>query len=280
MSIIDWAAFTMPITYTESPPSEYVFRERVQQVTKDLLRILPTIMNYVIDDLQPTTAQRPYRRCYLCPNTGMRINCDPARREALIVFNGGACETVTKMGQDALRELLLAVSDSGTRLDIATDVPTELGVRAVSDAGWSKRIKSTSLIMSSMGETLYIGSRKSNAFARVYRYLAPHPRARLLRIEHELKKDQARSVAAVAAIHGVELAQRSVADKFSYQHPEVKKLFAGTIRDITTERTQRTLARTEIWLMTQAAPAFQKLVREGVIEDPRDWVNRYMLGDI
>lgn len=280
VSIIDWAAFTIPIDYTERQPNEPQFRARVVKVTEHLLKIIPTIMQVVVDDLEPTAAQRPYRRAYLCPNTGMRINADIARREALIVFNGGACSTVRKIGAQAMTELLLAVAESGSRLDIATDIETDLGVKAVADAGWNPRMKSTSLIVSSMGETLYIGSRKSTAFARVYRYLPPHPRARLLRVEHELKKEQARAVAGMAAIHGVELAQRSVADKFGYNASLLKKTFAGPVRDIKTERTQRTLARTELWLMTQAAPAFQRLVKQGVIDDPEAWVKRYMLGDI
>lgn len=280
MSIIDWAAFTVPISYTEQPPSEHLFRERIVSVTETLLDLIPTIMQHVIADLHPCQAQRPYRRGYLCPNTGLRINADVARREALIVFNGGACETVSKMGAEALQELMLAVIDSGTRLDIATDIATDLSVTAVSAAGWSKRIKSTSLIKSSMGETLYIGSRKSNGFARIYRYRAPHPRGEKLRVEHELKKQQARAVASIVAVHGVETAQRSIADKFDYQHPVLREVFSGAVRPIKTERTERTLARTEIWLMTQCAPAFQKLIREGVIDDPRAWVERYMLGGL
>jgi hypothetical protein len=129
-----------------------------------------------------------------------------------------------------------------------------------------------------MGVTLYIGSRKSNAFSRVYRYLPPHPRQSLLRVEHEMKKDQARAVASIAAIHSIDIAQRSVAHKFDYQHPLLTQTFEGSHRPIKTERVDRTLARTEIWLMSQAAPAFQRLVREGVITDPRAWVERYMLG--
>lgn len=278
MSILDWVSFTLPIQHTDSKPSEHAFQQRVINVTAKLNDIMPTVMSYSVDDLNVATPQRPYRRAWSCPNTGWRINADPQRSEALIVFNGGACETLRKMGAEAIREVLYQVIETGTRLDIATDIPTMVTIKDIERAGWSPRIKTTSYLASMSGDTLYVGSRKSGAFARVYRYAEPHPRAGLVRVEHELKKDQARAVAHIAAVHGLDIAQRSVAAKFAYEHPILQKAFSGSSRPVVTERHERTLARTEIWLMSQAAPAFQRLVAEGVIDDPRAWVERYMLG--
>jgi len=279
MTIVDWCAFTLPIAYTEEQPQPYAFRQRVARVVEQLGDTLPAVMQVSTDALVPATPQRPYRQAWACPNTGWRINADWKRKECLIVFNGAACEMVRKIGGDAERQVLLQVVETGTRLDIATDIPTVLSVKEVERAGWAKRITSTSYISSHKGDTLYIGSRSSGAFARVYRYAAPHPRHALLRVEHELKKEQACAVAQIAAVHGVEVAQRSVAAKFDYKHPVVAKNFAGTVRPIVTERHERTLAKTEIWLLTQCAPAFQRLVREGVIADPQAWVKKHMLGD-
>ncbi len=278
MTIVDWCAFTLPIEHTEEQPQPYAFRQRVVAVTKALEDLLPAVMQFSSEALVPTTPQRPYRQAYACPNTGWRINADWKRKEVLIVFNGAACEMVRNIGRDAERQVLLQVVETGTRLDIATDITTVLPVREVEKAGWSKRITSTSYISSQKGDTLYIGARSSGAFARVYRYAAPHPRHALLRVEHELKKEQARAVAQIAAVHGVEVAQRSVAAKFDYQHPIVARNFEGTVREIVTERHERNLAKTEIWLLTQCAPAFQRLVREGVISDPAAWVAKHMLG--
>ena len=280
MTIIDWAAFTLPISHTEAQPGEYSFRQRVANATVALESILPIVMSHSSDSLIEGTPQRPYRRAWVCPNTGWRINADWKRKEALIVFNGGACDTLRKMGADAMREVLLQVAITGTRLDLATDIAEPVSVQEVEKWGWAKRITSKSYITSGTGDTLYVGSRKSGAFARVYRYAEPHPRAKLLRVEHELKKEQARAVAEIAAVHGVDVAQRSVAAKFDYKHPVLSETFEGAVRPIVTERHERTMAKTEIWLMTQAAPAFQRLVRDGVIEDAEGWVKRYMLGGI
>lgn len=278
MTIIDWCAFTLPIDHTEEQPQRYAFQQRVIRVVEVFAERLPAVMQFSTEALVTATPQRPYRQAWACPNTGWRINADWKRKEVLIVFNGEACEMVRKIGRDAEQQVLLQVIESGTRLDLATDIPTVLSVKDVEKAGWAKRITSTAYISSHTGDTLYIGSRFSGAFARVYRYAVPHPRASLLRVEHELKKEQARAVAQIAAVHGVAIAQRSVAAKFDYQHPIVAKNFEGTVEPIVTARHERTLAKTEIWLLTQCAPAFQRLVREGVIEDPSAWIKKHMLG--
>jgi len=279
MAILDWCAFTLPIARTERQPSEHEFRMRIVDVTVQMGKLFPTLMKHSVADLEVATPQRPYRRAWSCPNIGWRINADWKREEVLIVFNGAACDLLRKIGDEAQRDILLQAIESGSRIDLATDVETSLDIKEIEHAGWAKRITSTGFISSHTGDTLYIGSRKSGAFARVYRYAPPHPRSGLLRIEHELKKEQARAVAKIAAIHGVDEAQRSVAAKFNYQHPLLLEVFAGTSSPIVTERHERTMARTEIWLMTQAAPAFQRLVRDGVITDPAAWVKKYMLGD-
>ena len=280
MAIIDWIALTLPIAHSEKQPGHHAFMQRVLAVVANMQDLFPAMMQSATDDLTVCTTQRPYRHAWTCTSTGWRINADWKRKEALIVFNGAACEMLRKMGGDALSEVLRQTERTGTRLDLATDIPTTELVRGIEAAGWSKRIKSTSFISSQSGDTVYVGSRSSGAFARVYRYASPHPRSALLRVEHEMKKEQARAVAALAWMHGVDSAQRSVAAKFDYKHPVLIKAFAGTSHQIVTERHQRTLAATEMWLMTQCAPAFQRLVREGVISDPAKWVNRYMLGDL
>ena len=279
MTIMDWAAFTIPIMKTAEQPSPGAMRVRVGYAVEALADIIPAIVIHS-ESLIECTPQRPYRYAWQCPTMGYRVNADWMREEMLIVFNGSACEQLRKLDASAINQVLLAVEHSGTRLDLATDIETQVDIQEVSNFKWSERITSTSIIKSGAGDTLYVGSRKSEAFARVYRYHEPHPRARLLRVEHELKKARARAVASVAAVHGIEVAQRSVAERFGYKHPTLMEAFSGRTVFIKTEEHKRTMAKTEIWLMTQCAPAFARLVKEGVIEDPKAWVERYMLGDI
>ncbi len=280
MTILDWAAFTLPIPYTERQPLPNEFQKRIESVLKNMGELMPLITAHCADYLALVTPQRPYRKAYCCPNVGFRINADWKRREALIVFNGAACEMVRGIGAAAIIELLVRVEATGSRLDFATDISTNISPADVQERGWSKRIVSKSYIQSQQGNTLYIGSRKSDAFCRVYKYNPPHPRSDKLRIEFELKKQRARAVAGIAIVDGVAVAARSVAARYEFGHPTVLEAFAGSIRQIKTEAHKRSMASTEAWLLTQAAPAFLRLVREGVISDPRAWVERYFLGNI
>ena len=280
MSILDWAAFTVPIEFTEKQPGENAFQKRIQRVVDKLAEWLPDVLVHSTENLSVTTSQRPYRRAWKCPNMGWVINADWKRKECLIVFNGSACEQLRKVGGLAHKQVLLMVAESGTRLDLATDIETMMDIKEIEVAGWTERISSTSYITSSSGDTLYVGSRKSEACARIYRYRDPHPRAHLMRVEHELKQGRARAVASIAALHGIEAAQLSVASRFDYKHHALLDRFTGETYKIETEAHKKDKAKTEIWLMTQCAPAFQKLVKEGVIDDPKAWVKKYMLGDI
>ncbi len=280
MTIIDWAAFTLPIMYTETQPSLNGFQIRVTAVLEQMCELMPIITAHCADYLTLVTPQRPYRKGYACPNVGFRLNADWTRKEVLVVFNGQACGFVRELGNAAEVELLARVEATGTRLDFATDIDTTVSPTDVQEKGWSKRIISKSYIQSSQGQTLYIGSRKSDAFCRVYRYHPPHPRSDKLRIEFELKKDRARAVAGIAIVDGVATAARSVAARYEFGHATVLEAFHGHIRQIKTEAHNRSLASTEQWLLTQAAPAFLRLVREGVIADPQDWVSRYLLGNV
>lgn len=280
MTIIDWAAFTLPIEHTEAKPSEYGFQQRVNRTVAQMAELMPLITAHCADYFTLVTPQRPYRKAYACPNVGFRINADWKRKEVLVVFNGQSCEFVRGLGTAACIELLVRVEATGSRLDFATDITTLVSPQDVQEQGWSKRIVSKSYVQSSQGRTLYIGSRKSDAFCRVYRYNPPHPRSDKLRIEFELKKDRARAVAGIAIVDGVGTAARSVAARYEFGHQDVLDAFRGHIRQIKTEAHNRSMASTEQWLLTQAAPAFLRLVREGVIADPRAWVDRYLLGNI
>jgi len=280
VTILDWAAFTLPIAYTERQPLPNEFQQRIEKVMAQMGELMPIITAYCADYLMFVTPQRPYRQAYACPNVGFRINADWKRREALIVFNGQACQMVQGIGVAAIIELLVRVEATGSRLDFATDISTLVSPADVQERGWSKRIVSKSYIQSQQGNTLYIGSRKSDAFCRVYRYNPPHPRSDKLRIEFELKKQRARAVAGIAIVDGVETAARSVAARYEFGHEVVLDAFAGHIRQIKTEAHMRSMASTEMWLLTQAAPAFLRLVKEGVISDPKAWVGRYFLGNI
>jgi len=84
---------------------------------------------------------------------------------------------------------------SVTRLDIATDIETDTDPRDFVLARVGARLKSHQTVVSPSGVTCYLGSPKSDRFARVYRYHEPHERAGLLRVEMVFRKQQAHHAA-------------------------------------------------------------------------------------
>lgn len=225
----------------------------------------------------PVVAQRPYTDAYQCSTSAIRIHMARFRNECLVTLSGEACQAV-RLLPNVMTALLQSVQTSGTRLDIAYDVKTNRLPTDVLSAGISPRYKTTSQMTSSTGETVYIGSRKSEVMLRIYRYFEPHPRAKLLRFEFELKGETARQCAGEALVSGVAPVLRGLAERIGFVSPSVREWFAGKSVTINTASHKRTLAKTEMWLIKQAAPAFIKLVREGVIDDPDEWVRRYFLG--
>jgi hypothetical protein len=175
--------------------------------------------------------------------------------------------------------LLFDVQARLTRLDVTTDIETDCTPMEFVNAGYSDRIKSRASYNSPTGSTEYVGSRSSNRLGRVYRYVAPHPRSHLLRVEHELKKEAARAAAAWMLAYGVESVQASIGAEMGWKHPlwTPEQPSAGRIG---VPRGDRTLGKTELWLRSQAAPAFAKLYAAGLIEDPEAWLKEVFLSKI
>lgn len=98
---------------------------------------------------------------------------------------GQACADIRAV--NAIEKLAEVVGTRASRVDLAVDLETEDEVLFFIDNGYNPVFKSHGFIQSATGDTYYIGSRKSERMARVYRYHAPHPRHKSLRVEVELK---------------------------------------------------------------------------------------------
>lgn len=177
---------------------------------------------------------------------------------------------------DIERDMLIVAAERVTRIDIASDILT-----TTTPAQFVKeRTRSTqhahASVTSKTGDTEYVGGRTSEKFARVYRYAEPHPRARWLRVEHEIKKNAAKSVVAEVLARGVHSVQASLGMAFGWGHADWQPDERDASK-ITTPTNDRSAAKTELWLRTQAASAFKKLVEKGIIEHPEDWLKEVFL---
>jgi len=190
---------------------------------------------------------------------------------ALVEISGKGCEKLR--GTKEMLEIVDDIQDECTRLDIAIDI---LGVTPdeILKSGHSAAFRTHSRIVSDTGTTIYVGSQKSERYARVYRYNPPHPRANLCRIELVHRKRYAKIAAQSIVKHGVEVTGLMALAAYGFDHDAVPKNTGQSLATVAiVKKNQRTLR----WLIVQASPAFKRLVKEGTIENASAFLAEYFL---
>jgi hypothetical protein len=163
-----------------------------------------------------------------------------------------------------------------SRIDIAIDL--EQGVSPQEFLKYRQGGKQlTNANMSSpSGNTCYVGSMHSERYMRVYKYSAPHPRSHLLRLEMVARRAYAKQAGKAILSDGLVSVAKASLETFGFGHTVD---FGQDVpaSDLTVFRPERNMGKTLRWLMTCAAPAFQRLVREGTIPDARKFLESYFL---
>lgn len=222
---------------------------------------------------QPAAGRRPYRYGHENKEIGVYIHFG-GQSNALIQFSGNGCKFLAS--HDLMNTVLIGAQARMTRLDIATDIETSVRPSEVVKAGYNGRIKTESITKSPSGETAYVGSRTSAKFCRVYRYEEPHPRAKMLRIEYETKKGQAKITAECILGNGLEHTADMLSKYYEWGHEVIPKPQDYTTA-IPSEVSNRSESKTLRWLLKQCAPAFRKLVVSGAIENPHEFFEKHFL---
>lgn len=121
---------------------------------------------------------------------GARVFFGHEKAPPLIELPGAACDMTHQAGE--LLPFLARNTEGVTRIDLAADLEHDITPFDFVAAGRSARQRSLSRVDSDKGQTVYIGSPKSDRRLRVYRYAPPHPRARFIRVECMLRDELAR----------------------------------------------------------------------------------------
>lgn len=272
---LDWISFTM--SHGSLPGGA---GERTYAAMQDLEeRFLPRevragMARYV---WQAGKGRAPYSYCSRSQEAGCSIYFGAELTHTLYEFSGAGCGWLRENGLEEI--LLSAVGSRVTRLDIASDVETAVSPSDFVSAGVAGRMKSRGSFTSETGQTEYIGSQKSERYARVYRYAPPHPRADMLRIEHVLRRDHAKQAVEWILAYGVNYVQKQIGEGFGWQHPLWEPTEA-TVEPLRVARGSRDQNGTLRWLIKAAAPAFKKLVAAGLIDDPAAWLKQVFLDQL
>lgn len=279
--IIDWFSFTIKITDDKLAQDDIdrewhkdrVAGRRYEMLPAVLKRKAPTVFARLLGKawaMEPRTPRAPYR--WAMGTRTFTLFAHPDIDHVLIEVTGKGCKFLRDIGQ--LTDVIKRHAGTATRIDLAVDLPGVTPDEVVK-AGVSGRFRARSRIESDKGTTIYIGSKKSERFARVYRYNEPHPRHGLCRVEIVNRKDYARALCDEIAVNGRKGASKAAFAVYEWEHP---LLAQNAVEKLSGASVSKDTARTEYWLLKQAAPAFKRIVREGVIEDPVEWLQKHFLG--
>lgn len=215
----------------------------------------------------------PYRGGFRAEDGSWTVYFNDELPHALCEFSGKGCEWLEKEGE--LYDLLHMVADDVTRIDLAVDWLTGTKPSEFAEKRANGRFKAIGTQVSETGETVYVGSKKSDRYARVYRYNPPHPRSAFLRCEMVYRRKQARvAVANVCSVGLTETITMS-GNGFGWTH-ELWESTKTNDAEMLQWRPERRTGKTLRWLIVQVAPAIIKLAKEDEI-DPEKWFSEYVL---
>lgn len=252
---IDWMGFTD--TMREKPGFSY-----------------PPYTKYGVDLL----AEKPrfgYRKAARC-EAGLIVYFDGAAKGmgAHYVYSGRTINDLAAEGISAM-SILTWHFDKGhrcTRLDLAVDIKDRPGflqkcIDAAFRNNWSGTARSANVIQNTKdgGATIYIGSRSSNRFVRIYNKSAQMgEEGDWTRVEVELKGDVARGVARALVspdFGGLqEIAPSIIAEQVNFKFREWRDIFDGGVMGI--GKAQTVARQTEKWLLQTVVKAIVKFERD------------------
>jgi len=269
---IDWLTFTMTMRYSDETPKAYA--NAVENAFHDTFgdRLVQTVFGGAWQKKERSRA--PYMDAWTNERNGVSLFASPNLNHCCVEISGQGCETIIALGE--FDKLLQSVADRVTRIDIATDIETETKPTDFVASISHERMRAGGYQKSETGETCYVGSQKSDRYARVYRYSEPHPRSHLLRIEHVFRRDYAKVVAKACLADDITAVAMAAGKAFGWAHPEWNIQSAAEV-DISVVAAERGAGKTVFWLVHSVAPAFQRLVADGTIRDPERFVREYFL---
>lgn len=257
---VDWLSFSLwhdASQFENDREALYAAYDILRQRFGDLFDAANLFAPY-----QSGKGRKPYAASLRSHDDGIAIYASAAQPHFLIELSGKGCEAMRSVG--GLGALIEDIAHRVTRIDIACDMECATDPMAFANRRDRGRFKSAGLDRSSDGTTVYVGARKSNRWAKVYRYNEPHPRHHLLRAEHTFKAEDGKKAAAFLAEKGYEAMAAQCASVWGWKHPSWSIERASEI-ELTAHRANREKGKTVHWLYDTVGPLLAKLHREGTL---------------
>lgn len=209
--------------------------------------------------------------CLSRDDSGVRLAGRGPSKRILVEASGRACDAIRE--PELSRTIVSSLLESITRMDYAVDIRTGTVPSEFVNARGHKAFRTLSYIQSDTGTTAYVGSPKSDRFARVYRYNPPHPRSELLRVEFVFRRGMAR---AAATQYCQQNSNRNflsrLGNTWGWKHrdwqPDEQSNEKLEVPSVD-RKTEDTIA----WLYKQVAPAMRRVLQSGGF-DMADFLER------
>lgn len=256
---VDWISFTFPFVLQKDEDgvidSGISFERALETGWGDMLSFIEAF-----EDWMPGGGRAPYTNSVRSAQAGVTFWSSPTMEHVLCEISGTGCHMLRASG--ILERLIERQSKRITRIDIAVDIESEVKPREFATRHSVKRFKSGRDIWSETGETMYVGSEKSERYARVYRYFPPHPRSHLLRVEHVFRAEQAREVAKLVLTSSPYDLAASVGAVYGWEHP-IWQHGIDNPTPVSSYSQDRHMGGTVRWLFNQVLPAIERVASEG-----------------
>jgi len=266
---IDWMSITPPL---QEAGEDWTIRDTTARAVNELTDRCGSFIEAFGSplDYEPSSGRAPYAFSRRAADATRTLYLHPALPYFTFEASGTACQRA----QQYMPALCGAYQGLFTRIDLAVDIVTDTTPSEFAAQANPPLIKTRSVMQSSTGETVYIGSRSSEKFVRIYRYNAPHPRAHLLRCEFQLKSKFANALARRVQ-DGVSLESLAAGFglQFNFKHPCWGGLDApNKIKVGSHAQSGNTIA----WLTQTVAPLMRRLQAEGRL-DVQAWIAEYVI---
>jgi len=278
---VDWLTFTITprykTTYPDGMTIDEIYMDAIEQAFIQTFGAGDTSAIFGGSWEKQEHSRAPYSDAWSLGDRGVTVFASPVLNHLCVEISGQGCEALISSG--ALNRIIVCVEERVTRIDIACDLLTD--IRPTEFVGGLKhaRMRSSGYQVSETGETCYVGSKKSDRYARVYRYNPPHPRAHLLRVEHVFRKDYAKKIASAIIDQSLEAIAASAGLAFGWNHASWD-VRSDTVADISIIHERRGTGKTVFWLIDSCASAFKRLCADGTIKDPEEFLREHFLSGL
>lgn len=271
---VDWLTFTIPMIYFGE--GENAYAKAIEAGFTDMFGVELRDLFLQGAWVRNERSRAPYTDAWKLPDGTITLFASPDLTHACVEVSGQGCEKLIDEG--ILTDVIKACKERITRIDIACDIETTTRPEEFVKQTSHERMRTSGHVISDTGETCYVGSQKSERYARVYRYNPPHPRSHLLRVEHVFRKEYAKKVGAAIAENGIEQVAVSAGLAFGWAHADWQPSIVDSA-DISIVRERGNSGNTIYWLVNSVAPAFKRLCETGAIQDPEGFLQAYFFVD-